>query len=177
MNARKKNKKKIIICALALVAIILVVVLIVLLVKGGKNKPVNPESEQNDVYELPDTTYTGMEVKDVVMEYLKDNNETEVTFTIKNTTDRVASQEILTAYLLNSSGDILDSIPTYIDKLDVGEEYELSVIRKGDLTSTSEISLQQNDTTNASQTQTTENTNTAEVENTNTAETENTVNQ
>ena len=84
-----------------------------------------------------------MTVNNVQMEYLKQNNETMVSMTINNTTNRKVVNERVTALLLNESGEVLDKMNTFIDSLDINEQYNISVIFKGDLTSTTQIVLQE----------------------------------
>lgn len=144
MRRRKSNNKKLIIIVAIIIAIILAIVLIVSLV-NKKKKPQEDISgeEQNIVRELPDTKYSDMTVNNVQMEYLKDNDETMVSMTINNTTNRSIENERLTALLLNEDGEVLNSINTFIDSLDINEQYNISVIFKGDLTSTTQIVLQE----------------------------------
>lgn len=144
MRRRKKNNKKVIIILAIIIAVIIAIVLIVNVVKRSKkpNEDV-PNDEQNIVRELPDTKYSDMTVNNVQMEYLKENNETMVSMTINNTTKRNVVNERLTALLLNEDGEVLNSINTFIDSLAINDQYNISVIFKGDLTSTTQIVLQE----------------------------------
>ena len=70
---RKKNKKKLLLLVVTLVLIIAVIVIIIN-VNKDKTKTETP-SDTNPVYDLPDTSYSNMEVKYVQMEYLKNMNQ------------------------------------------------------------------------------------------------------
>ena len=142
MRRRKNNNKKVIILIAVVIAVVLIVVLIASLVNKSK-KPTDDSQneEQNIVRDLPDTKYSDMTVNNVQMEYLKQNNETMVSMTINNTTNRKVVNERVTALLLNESGEVLDKMNTFIDSLDINEQYNISVIFKGDLTSTTQILL------------------------------------
>lgn len=144
MRRRKNNNKKVIISIAIVIAVVLIVVLIASLVNKSK-KPTDDSQneEQNIVRDLPDTKYSDMTVNNVQMEYLKQNNETMVSMTINNTTNRKVVNERVTALLLNESGEVLDKMNTFIDSLDINEQYNISVIFKGDLTSTTQIVLQE----------------------------------
>lgn len=144
MRRRKNNNKKVIILIAIVIAVVLIVVLIASLVNKSK-KPTDDSQneEQNIVRDLPDTKYSDMTVNNVQMEYLKQNNETMVSMTINNTTNRKVVNERVTALLLNESGEVLDKMNTFIDSLDINEQYNISVIFKGDLTSTTQIVLQE----------------------------------
>ena len=144
MRRRKNNNKKVIILIAIVIAVVLIVVLIASLVNKSK-KPTDDSQneEQNIVRDLPDTKYSDMTVNNVQMEYLKQNNETMVSMTINNTTNRKVVNERVTVLLLNESGEVLDKMNTFIDSLDINEQYNISVIFKGDVTSTTQIVLQE----------------------------------
>ena len=145
MSERKREIKK---GKLILVGIILVIVLGIIIFNvinkdGGLGNKGNEGKENKDVvYNLPDVTYSDMQVTNVEMEYLADNNETMVSFLINNTTQNQVQNETLTAYLINANEETVGQTKTYIASLAPGEQYSISVILKGDLTSTSQIKLQ-----------------------------------
>lgn len=140
---RKLRKGKLLIVVIAIVVIILIIVGIVALVKHkGKGGKGGVETEQAIIYDLPDITYSEMQVTNIEMEYLKNNNETMVSMIINNTTQNTVSKESLTAYLIDKDGKTLGQTRTYIDSLAPGEQYSISVILKGDLTATTQINLQ-----------------------------------
>lgn len=145
-ETRKIKKGKLILVGIAIVAVIAIIVAIIVAVKnsdnGGKKGEDKKTQEEAVVYDLPDITYSEMEVTNIEMEYLKDNNETMVSMIINNTTENTVAQETLTAYLINKDGETLGQTRTYIDSLEPGQQYSISVILKGDLTATTQIKLQ-----------------------------------
>lgn len=146
-ETRKIKKGKLILVGVAVVAVIAIIVAIVVAVKNSDNggqpgKDKEGTQEETVVYDLPDITYSEMQVTNIEMEYLKDNNETMVSMIINNTTETPVAQETLTAYLINKDGETLGQTRTYIDALEPGQQYSISVILKGDLTATTQIKLQ-----------------------------------
>lgn len=140
MKKIRKGKKMLITLFMAIIVIIIAVFVIKGIVNktpGGVEKP----EETPQVIALPETTYSNMEVKNVQMEYLKKNNETMVTMEIHNTTENSVSEEKLDAILISKDENVLGQIQTYIKKLEPGEQYEISVVLKGDLTATTQIKL------------------------------------
>ncbi len=139
MKKMRKGKKMLLIL-FAVIIIALTVVLIVNIVNKTPGTPEVPDDTQQ-VIPLPQTTYSDMEVRNISMEYLKSNNETMVNMEIHNTTQNKVEDESLTAVLLDANGNILGQRATWIQLLDVGEQYDISVILEGDLTSTTQIKL------------------------------------
>lgn len=141
---RQIKKGKVILIGIILLIIIATIIIVVVNKKGDTqkgNKPVESKPEEV-VYDLPDITYSDMQVTNVEMEYLKDNNETMVSFIINNTTENLVENESLTTYLIDGNEEIVGQTKTYISSLAPGEQYSISVILKGDLTSTTQIKLQ-----------------------------------
>ena len=139
MKKMRKGKKMLIILLIS----ILVVIAAIFIIKTILDKtPSQEEPEQGtQVISLPETTYSNMEVKNVQMEYLKNNNETMVSMEIHNTTGNSVSNESLDAVLIGPNDETLGKLQTYIKQLNPGEQYDISVILKGDLTATTQIKL------------------------------------
>lgn len=144
---RKVRKGKVVFTVIIGIILIIAVVTFISIIKkhfnGDNDNTNNPQQEETPAIELPNTTYSDMQVSNISMEYLSQNDETMVSMIINNTTQNSISQESLTAVLLNSQGEIVGSMPTYIESLAPGEQYSISVVLKGDLTSTASIKLQQ----------------------------------
>ena len=138
-----RKGKKILLILLAVIVVVLVVVLIVNLIKKIPKKP-EPIDSTQQMYALPETTYSNMQVKNVVMEYLKEQDKTMVSVEIHNTTERTAKDEYLTALLIGPNENVLGQMETWIQLLEPGEQYNLSVVLKGDLTATTQIKLVEN---------------------------------
>ena len=137
---RKKNKKKLL---LLLVTLVLIIAVIVIIINVNKNKTkTETPSDTNPVYDLPDTSYSNMEVKYVQMEYLKDNDETMVSFQIDNTTNLKVTNEMMNVLFINDNGEVLGTMQTQIDELDPGDQTNVSLIYKGDITATTVIKLE-----------------------------------
>lgn len=145
---RKIKKGKIIAVAVAIVVIVIAVVLVVKFInkdtEDGKAGSSTGEQQQQEavVYDLPDVTYSEMQVTDIEMEYLEENNETMVSMIINNTTQNQVENESLTAYLIDANGQTVGQTKTYIASLAPGGQYSISVILKGNLTTTTQIKLQ-----------------------------------
>ena len=139
MRKIRKGQKMLIIILIA----IIIIVVAAFIIKGiiDKDQVDTPEENEPHVIMLPETTYSDMQVKNIEMEYLQDNNETMVSMEIHNTTQNSVSDEDLDVILIGSDENVLGQIQTYIQKLEPGEQYEISVILKGDLTATTQIKL------------------------------------
>lgn len=140
MKKIRKGKMLLIILLIAIVVIIAAV----LIIKNVVNREPEPTTPDDiiEVIPLPETTYSGMEVKDIHMEYLKDDGKTMVTMEIKNTTESNVQNEHFNAILIDANGNVLGQLPTFIKELAVGEQISVSVVYKGDLTSTTNIKLE-----------------------------------
>ena len=141
MKKMRKGKKLLLILLIAIVVVI-ASVLIIKNVVNKEPKPTTPEGETMQVIPLPELTYSGMEVKNIYMEYLEDDGKTMVTMEIKNTTDKQVENEHFNAILIDADGNVLGQLPTFIQKLAVNEQISISVIYKGDLTATTNIKLE-----------------------------------
>lgn len=140
MKKIRKGKKMLLIILIAIIAVIAAVV-IINIVKNISSGPEVPIDETTQVIPLPETTYSNMEVKNIQMEYLKNNDQTMVTMKIHNTTENKVENERLDVVWIDQDEKILGQIETWIQKLDVGEQYEISVILDGDLTATKQVKL------------------------------------
>lgn len=142
---RQIKKGKIAVVAVAILVVIIAIVLVVKFInkdsEGGKGKG-QQQKQEAVVYELPDVTYSDMQVTDIEMEFLEDNNETMVSMIINNTTDRQVENESLTAYLIDANGETVGSTKTFIASLAPGAQYSITVILKGNLTTTTQVRLQ-----------------------------------
>lgn len=147
MKKIRKGKKMLIIILIAIVIVVAAVLIIKGIINRNPKEPGNPVEEQQQVIPLPSTkTYSGMDVKNVYMEYLKDNNETMITMRITNTTNEKVKEENFRAILIGPDDNVLASMPTGTSvDLDVGQQCEISVVYKGDLTSTKQIKLEKID--------------------------------
>lgn len=144
---RKVRKGKVILVGIAIVIIIAVIAAIIINVinknnKSESKKPEETTSKETVVYDLPDITYSEMQVTNIEMEYLEDNNETMVSMIINNTTENAVENESLTAYLIDGNGETVGQTKTFISSLAPGGQYSITVILKGNLTSTAQIKLQ-----------------------------------
>jgi len=139
MKKIRKGKKMLMII-LAAVLLVVAVIVIVNLINKRPTQTEIPE-EKPEVIALPETTYSNMQVKNIEMEYLKNNNETMITMEIHNTTENTVEDEDLDAMLIGPNENVLGQIQTYIKKLSPGEQYDISVILKGDLTATTQVKL------------------------------------
>ena len=139
---KRIRKTKLLLAILILVAIIAgIVILIVSLFNKEPGTP-GGQIEYEPIIELPDTTYSNMQVKNIHMEYLKENDQTAVRFDIVNTTSEKVENQLFTSVLIGPKDEILAEMPfTHIQDLDVGQTHALEVIFEGDVTATKQIKL------------------------------------
>lgn len=138
MKKMRKGKKMLLILLIAIVVII-ATILIVNIVKKQK-EPVEPEFK-DEIIPLPETVYSDMQVKNIQMQYLRDQDKTKLSMTIDNTSNKKAVNERLDAILIGPNENVLGTMETWIQELAVGDQYKMEVILKGDLTATTQIKL------------------------------------
>lgn len=142
MKKIRKGKKLLIILLISIVIVIAAIFIIRGIIKHQSKGPEETPTEQEQIIPLPELTYSGMEVKDIYMEYLKEDGKTMVTMEITNTTSKKVEKEHFDAILIDADGNILGKLPTYIESIEVGEQISVSVVYKGDLTATKQIKLE-----------------------------------
>ena len=143
MKKVRKGKKMLITMLIVVILIIVAIFAIVKVVnKNKKGSDVSQEEEQ--VISLPETTTnSGMDAQRISMEYLKDQDRTMVTMRIINNTSDTVADEEFNAILNDGDENILGQRRTGTNtSLGVGEECEISVIYKGDMTATQRIKLE-----------------------------------
>ena len=139
MKKMRKGKKMLLIGLIAIIAIIVIVFVIKFIGDKIPEQPVNPQ--ESPIVQLPETTYSDMEVRNIVMEYRKDRDETVVSMDIYNTTQKKVEKQHFDAVLIGPDDEILGQKRTYIQSLEVGEQHGVTVVYSGDLTSTKLIKL------------------------------------
>lgn len=139
MKKMRKGKKMLLIGLIAIIAIVLLVIIINKVVNKEPEPLENPE--ETPIFQLEETTYSGMEVRNIVMEYRKDRDETVISMDIFNTTQEKVEKQHFDAVLMNAKGDVLAQKRTYIQSLEIGEQHGVTVVYSGDLTSTAQIKL------------------------------------
>lgn len=139
-----RKGKKILLIALLIVAIVTIIGIVSFVNKSREN----PEVPKEEKYvPLPETTYSEMQVKNIVMELRKENaqdgqDETVVTFEIHNTTSEKVESQFFEAVLIGNDENVIARMPhNYIQSLDVGAVHRINVVYKGDLTATTHIKL------------------------------------
>lgn len=142
MKKIRKGRKMLIILLIIFVAIIATIAITRTIKESKEPKAPEEPEDQGTVIPLPETTYSDMEVKNVQMEYLKENDETEIRMEIHNTTSEKIEHEMFTVVWIGPNEEILAELgPTKIEDLDVGDVCSVSNILPGDLTSTKEVKL------------------------------------
>ena len=145
MKKIRKGQKKILIILLAIIVLIVLAVLAVKFVNKWPQTPSEGEIEYEPIIQLPNITYSGMEVRNIQVKLLKENDggkgETVLSMEIHNTTAEKVENEKFTAILLGPDEEILGQMPTSITKLEVGEQFNTQVVLDGDLTAVKQIKL------------------------------------
>lgn len=145
MKKIRKGQKKILIILLAIILLVIATVFIVKFVNKQPQTPSEEEIEYEPIIQLPNITYSGMEVRNIQVKLLRDNDEgrgeTVLSMEIHNTTSQKVENEKFTAILLGPDEEIIGQMPTSIKKLDVGEQSNTQVVLKGDLTAVKQIKL------------------------------------
>ena len=139
-----RKGKKMLITFIAIIIAIVVIITIVVVNKNKKGKTGDSTQEEEQVVSLPETTTeSGMDAQKIYMEYLKDQDRTMVTMRIINNTSKKVADEEFNAILIDGDENVLGQMRTGTNTdLDVGEECEISVIYKGNMTATQRIKLE-----------------------------------
>ncbi len=139
-----RKGKKMLITFIAIIIAIVVIITIVVVNKNKKGKKEDSTQEEEQVVSLPETTTeSGMDAQKIYMEYLKDQDRTMVTMRIINNTSKKVADEEFNAILIDGDENVLGQMRTGTNTdLDVGEECEISVIYKGNMTATQRIKLE-----------------------------------
>lgn len=139
MKKMRKGKKMLIILLVVFVAII-ATILIVNVVKKH-NQPEVPEY-QNEIIQLPEIVYSNMNVRNIHVQYLKNNNETKLRMTIDNTSNKVVKDDVFDAVLIGPDENVLTTMEARIvGELNIGEQCDVEVILEGDQTAVTQIKL------------------------------------
>lgn len=143
MKKVRKGKKMLITFILAIILIVVAIFAIVRINKNKKNSNTDSTTEPQ-IVSLPETTTeSGMDAQNIYMEYLKDNDQTMITMRIKNNTSAKVKDEEFNAILIDGNENVIGQLRTGTNtNLNVGEECEISVIYKGNMTATQRIKLE-----------------------------------
>lgn len=144
MKKVRKGKKMLLTMIIAIVVIIAAILIIVKVVNNNKNKDNQEPEQQEQVVELPETTTaSGLDAQNISMEYLKDQDRTMITMRITNNTSEAINDEDFNAILIGPDENVLGQMRTGTNtNLEVGEQCEISVIYKGNMTATQRIKLE-----------------------------------
>ena len=139
-----RKGKKMLITFIAIIIAIVVIITIVVVNKNKKGKTEDSTQEEEQVVSLPETTTeSGMDAQKIYMEYLKDQDRTMVTMRIINNTSKKVADEEFNAILIDGDENVLGQMRTGTNTdLNVGEQCEISVIYKGNMTDTQRIKLE-----------------------------------
>lgn len=139
MKKMRKGKKMLLILLIAVV-VILAIIGIVNIVKNS-NKPKEPEY-QDEVLQLPETVYSDMKVKNIHVQYLREQNKTKLRMTIDNTSNKSVQDDVFDAVLIGPDEKVLTTMEARIvGTLEVGEQCNVEVILSGDQTAVTQIKL------------------------------------
>ena len=167
MRRRGKSKQIIkILIVIILLALITAGIIIAVKIfnKNDNNEENTNETTEEQVFKLPDTSYSGMSVTNVELEYLESINQTMVSMVIKNTSEKVVEQQQFWVYFYDKNENEMTSALTTITEMEPNDEHNISIILSGDFTSISKVELKEdNRTNNEVQSETNTETNTDEV--------------
>lgn len=148
MNKMRKGKKMLLLLLIVIVIVIAIIVGINVFNKIPK-QPEEPVEEQQQSIPLPEITYSDMQVKNIHMTLLKGNHqdgsdETLLSMEIHNTTDEKVEKEKFTAVLFDANENEVTKMSTSMRPLNPGEQHNVQVVLKGDVTATTHIKLIKN---------------------------------
>lgn len=139
---KKIRKGKIMLVLLIVVLLVVAAFFIIKFINKEPETPDTPIDEQTPAIQLPDTTYSEMQVTDILIEYRETTKETVLTFTINNTTTQKVEEQFFKSVLIDDNEQILAEMTNvYIQSLEVGQQHRVTVVYDGDLTATKQIKL------------------------------------
>ena len=144
MKKVRKGKKMLITLFVTIILIIVAAVVITNVVKNKNKKSTAENKQEQQVVSLPETTTaSGMDAKNIYMEYLQDQDRTMITMRITNNTSKKVTDEQFNAILIGADENVLEQMRTGTNTdLEVGQQCEISVIYKGNMTATQRIKLE-----------------------------------
>lgn len=144
MKKVRKGKKMLITLFVTIIIIIVAAVVIINVVKNKNKKSTAENKQEQQVVSLPETTTaSGMDAKNIYMEYLQDQDRTMITMRITNNTSKKVTDEQFNAILIGADENVLGQMRTGTNTdLEVGQQCEISVIYKGNMTATQRIKLE-----------------------------------
>jgi len=145
MRRTRKLKKVKLIIVIAVGLLLVSAIIAAIVININKPKEEKPreviETEEKKIYSLPDTQFNGMQVTHVELEYLKPNNQTMVTMTIKNSTGTKTERKAFNVFFYDANNVELLNAGTVIEGLEPNVESSTSIILTGDFTSITRVEL------------------------------------
>ena len=139
-----RKGKKILVTLIMIIVVIIAATIITQIVKHNKKESTADNQQEDQIVSLPETTTaSGMDAQNIYMEYLKDQDRTMITMRITNNTSKKITDEEFNAILIGSNENVLGQMRTGTNTdLNFGEQCEISVIYKGNMTDTQRIKLE-----------------------------------
>mgnify|MGYP004513103229 FL=1 len=139
-----RKGKKILVTLIMIIVVIIAATIITQIVKHNKKDSTADNQQEDQIVSLPETTTaSGMDAQNIYMEYLKDQDRTMITMRITNNTSKKITDEEFNAILIGSNENVLGQMRTGTNTdLNIGEQCEISVIYKGNMTDTQRIKLE-----------------------------------
>ena len=125
MKKRKLNKKKVIFAIILLLATFAIITTIIILTANG-NKKINGIKISSEV--------SNLKPQNINIHYDQEKNETKITITIKNKSNKIVERETINVMLLDEEETPIVGMQTYIQKLEAKGEKDVTLTLLGDLT-------------------------------------------
>ena len=126
------KNKNMVIAGLVLVIVIIAGLIIFLVTKGNNdNKKDSKKSKKESTetkYELKDQVYEDFTISNIKIEIV--DNETLVSFTVKNNTEKVY-EEGIKVFSVEADGVSVEDVSSYLSSIAPNEELDVSVILNG----------------------------------------------
>lgn len=133
MKKRKLNKKRVIFAIILLLAIFAIITTIIILTANG-TKRINGIKISSEVKNL--------KPQNINIHYDQEKNETKITITIANKSNKVVERETINVMLLDEQDAPIAGMQTYIQKLEAKGEKDVTLTLLGDLTKIKSVAFE-----------------------------------
>lgn len=133
MKKRKINKKRVIFAIILLLATFAIITTTIILTAGGTKK-INGIKVSSEINNL--------KPQNINIHYDEEENETKITITIKNKSNKVVERETINVMLLDEEDAPIAGMQTYIQKLEAKGEKDVTLTLLGDLTKIKSVAFE-----------------------------------
>ena len=133
MKKREPNKKRVIFAIILLLSVFAIITTTIILTASG-TKRINGIKISSEINNL--------KPQNINIHYDEEKNETKITITIKNKSNKVVERETINVMLLDEEDAPIAGMQTYIQKLEAKGEKDVTLTLLGDLTKIKSVAFE-----------------------------------